>query len=261
MYRYNESAYYKMNTNRESDYTINKKLDCNRNGEITMILRRKIYNKLLAWKKECMGSKAILVEGARRIGKSTVCEEFGKNEYKSYIVIDFARASDDVKEYFEKQLNDLDTFYMLISASYGKKLYHRDSLIIFDEVQVFPKAREAIKYLVKDGRYDFIETGSLISIKENVKDIVIPSEERHIKMYPLDFEEFAEALGEKQLTDYIRNCFEKRIPLERALHNQAMLLFKQYILIGGMPQSVVLFIENNKDFELSDQEKRDILQL
>ena len=153
-----------------------------------MLFKRKIYNKFLAWKQEANGQKALLVEGARRIGKSTVVEEFAKNEYKSYILIDFAKAPENVKNYFQLHLNDLDTFYMLLSVQYGVQLYPRESAIIFDEVQLFPKAREAIKYLVADGRYDFLETGSLISIKENVKDIVIPSEERHLKMYPLDFE-------------------------------------------------------------------------
>lgn len=227
----------------------------------SMKLKRKIYDRLLAWKKECGGKKAILVEGARRIGKSTICEEFGKKEYKSYLLIDFAMAEADVKNYFEKYLSDLDTFFMLLSAAYGKKLYPRESLIIFDEVQMYPKARESIKYLVADGRYDYIETGSLISIRENVKDIVIPSEERHLKMYPLDFEEFAWALGEDVLIDYIRNCFISRKEPDRTLHNKAMLLFKQYILIGGMPKSVVLFLESHKDFEGSDKEKRDILEL
>ena len=155
-----------------------------------MIFKRKIYNKFLAWKQDSRGKKALLVEGARRIGKSTVVEEFARQEYKSYILIDFAKTSEDVKRYFHQHLNDLDTFYMLLSVHYGVQLYNRESLIIFDEVQLFPKAREAIKYLVADGRYDFMETGSLISIRENVKDIVIPSEERHIKMYPMDFEEF-----------------------------------------------------------------------
>lgn len=226
-----------------------------------MILKRKIYDKLVDWKRECNGTKAILIEGARRIGKSTICEEFGKREYKSYLVVDFARAGADVKDYFEKFLNDMDTFFMLLSTAYGKKLYERNSLIIFDEVQMYPKAREAIKYLVADGRYDYIETGSLISIRENVKDIVIPSEERHLKMHPLDFEEFAWAMGEETLIEYIRKCFDNREELERELHNKAMLLFKQYMLIGGMPKSVVLFIENHKDFDASDKEKRDILEL
>lgn len=226
-----------------------------------MILKRTIYKKLLEWKKECEGKKAILIEGARRIGKSTVCEEFAKNEYKSYIVIDFAICSDEIKEYFNRYINDLDTFFMLLSTAYGKKLYPRESLIIFDEVQRFPKAREAIKYLVADGRYDYIETGSLISIKENVKDIVLPSEERHLKMYPLNFEEFCIALGEEQMISYIQHCFFNKEPLERNMHNKAMLLFKQYMLVGGMPKSVVLFIEYHKDFEIVDKEKRDILDL
>lgn len=226
-----------------------------------MFFRRKIYDKFLQWKHEVGGTKALLVEGARRIGKSTVVEEFAKNEYKSYILIDFAKATEEVKGYFQEHLNDLDTFYMLLSVQYGVQLYPRESIIIFDEVQMFPKAREAIKYLVADGRYDFIETGSLISIKENVKDIVIPSEERQIKMYPLDFEEFCWALGETPLIQYIRDCFAKRIPLERSLHNKAMLLFKQYLLVGGMPMSIVAFLKGRKDFGKADLEKRDILAL
>lgn len=226
-----------------------------------MLFKRKIYDKFLAWKDETKGKKALLVEGARRIGKSTIVEEFAKNEYKSYIIIDFAKASQDIKSYFQQHLNDLDTFYMLLSVQYGVKLYPRESIIIFDEVQMFPKAREAIKYLVADGRYDFIETGSLISIKENVKDIVLPSEERHIKMYPLDFEEFCWALGEEALVSYIRRCFEEKTPLERYIHDKAMLIFKEYMLVGGMPQSIVAYIENQKDFEKADLEKRDILEL
>lgn len=150
---------------------------------------------------------------------------------------------------------------MMLSTYFKAKLVNRKSLIIFDEVQMFPQARAAIKYLVADGRYDYIETGSLISVKENVKDIVIPSEERSIKMYPLDFEEFAWALGEDLLLEYIKKCFESREPLERNMHNKAMLLFKQYLLVGGMPKPVVLFIENNKDFSKTDEEKRDILKL
>ncbi len=226
-----------------------------------MLFKRKIYRKFLAWKEESAGKKALLVEGARRVGKSTVVEEFAKNEYRSYILIDFAVAAGDVKEYFNLHLNDLDTFYMLLSVHYGVELYERESIIIFDEVQLFPKARESIKYLVADGRYDFIETGSLISIKENVRDIVIPSEERHIKMYTMDFEEFCHALGEEPLIQYIRTCFEKKEPLERGIHNKAMLLFKQYMLVGGMPMSVVAFLESRKDFGRSDLEKRDILEL
>lgn len=226
-----------------------------------MVFRRKIYDKFLAWKKESNGKKALLVEGARRIGKSTIVEEFAKNEYKSYLIIDFAKAPEEVKGYFSSYLDDLDTFYMLLSVHYGVKLHPRESVILFDEVQRFPKAREAIKYLVADGRYDFIETGSLISIKENVKDITIPSEERHLRMYPMDFEEFCWALEEVPLVDYIHRCFEEKTPLERSLHDKAMLVFKQYILVGGMPMSVVAFLEGDKDFGKADVEKRDILDL
>lgn len=226
-----------------------------------MIFKRKIYDKLLAWKAESAGKKALLIEGARRIGKSTIAEEFARNEYKSYILIDFARVPETVKEYFRLHLNDLDTFYMLLSVQYGVELYPRESIIVFDEVQLFPKAREAIKYLVADGRFDFIETGSLISIRENVKDIVIPSEERHIKMFPLDFEEFCWAMQEQPLLAYIRRCFEQRIPLKRELHEKAMLIFKQYLLVGGMPMSVVAFLERKKNFGAADLEKRDILEL
>ena len=226
-----------------------------------MIFRRKIYDKFLAWKKESNGKKALLIEGARRIGKSTIVEEFAKNEYKSYIIIDFAKVSEEVQGYFSSYLNDLDTFYMLLSVHYGVKLYHRESVILFDEVQRFPKARESIKYLVADGRYDFMETGSLISIKENVKDIIIPSEERHLKMYPMDFEEFCWALEEVPLVEYIHRCFEGKTPLERGLHDKAMLIFKQYLLVGGMPMSVVAFLEGEKDFGKADVEKRDILEL
>jgi hypothetical protein len=226
-----------------------------------MVLKRKLYSKLLDWKKNTNGSKAILIEGARRIGKSTICEEFAKNEYKSYILIDFAKKDATVENYFLQYMNDLDTFFMMLSTYYGKKLVNRQSLIIFDEVQMFPQARAAIKYLVADGRYDYLETGSLISVHENIKDIVIPSEERSINMYPLDFEEFAWALGEEPLIEYIRKCFDEKIPLDRGLHEKAMLLFKQYMLVGGMPKPVVLFVSGGKDFNAVDIEKRDILKL
>lgn len=226
-----------------------------------MILKRKIYQKLLKWKNETKGEKAILIEGARRIGKSTIAEEFAKNEYSSYILIDFAKKESDVENYFQKYLNDLDTFFMMLQAHYGVRLENRNSVIIFDEVQMFPQARAAIKYLVADGRYDYIETGSLISIRENVKNIVIPSEERHISMYPLDFEEFCQAFHEEVLIDYITECFHSRIELEQSLHNKAMLLFKQYMLVGGMPMPVIKFIESNKSFFEADMEKRDILAL
>ena len=226
-----------------------------------ILFKRKIYNKLLDWKANTTGTKALLIEGARRIGKSTIAEEFGKKEYKSYILVDFNKAGDVIKNAFENYLNDLDTFFLLLSSEYGVKLHRRESLIIFDEIQKFPKAREAVKYFVADGRYDYIETGSLISIKESVEGITIPSEERPINMYPMDFEEFAWAMGEDQLVEYIRKCFEKRQPLEQGLHTKAMLLFRQYMIVGGMPQSVSAFVENDRDFAKADMEKRDILTL
>jgi len=226
-----------------------------------MIFERKIYSKLLEWKQKSNGTKAILVEGARRIGKSTIIEEFARKEYESYIIIDFSDVNKDIIGYFENNLNDLDAFFMLLATEFGVELHKRKSVIVFDEVQRYPKARQAIKKLVKDGRYDYIETGSLISIKDSVKDIVIPSEERSIKMYPLDFEEFAWAFGEKELILYIRKCFAEKKPLERSLHNKAMLLFKQYMLVGGMPQSLVAYLENERKFSVADDEKRDILNL
>lgn len=234
---------------------------CAHNREKCMVLERKIYKKLLEWKNDSQGKKALMIEGARRIGKSTICEEFGKNEYETYILIDFAKKDKEIETYFKSHLNDLDTFFMLLQTHFGVRLTERKSLIIFDEVQMFPQARATIKYLVADGRFDYLETGSLISIRENVKNIVIPSEERHINMYPLDFEEFAVALGEQLLVEYIKRCFEKKEPLERSMHNQAMILFQQYMLVGGMPMPVVSFIENKKDFTEADKEKRDILRL
>lgn len=226
-----------------------------------MILKRKIYERLLFWKNESNGKSALLIEGARRIGKSTIVEEFAKNEYSSYLLIDFSIATNDVKEYFTKYVNDLDTLFLLLSTNYNVNLTTRDSLIIFDEVQFCPKARQAIKHLVKDGRFDYIETGSLISVKENVKNILIPSEEEHIKMYPLDFEEFLWASNETNLANLIKVCFSKLSPLPTDLHEKAMLLFKQYILVGGMPMSIISYLENGKSFEASNKEKVKILDL
>lgn len=222
--------------------------------------KRKIYQKLLQWKAESQGSEALLIEGARRIGKSTIVETFAQHEYKSYILIDFNDCEASVKKVFEK-MSDLNSFFTTLSYTYGITLHPRDSVIIFDEVQKFPKARQSIKKLVKDGRFDYIETGSLISINENVKDITIPSEETSIQMYPMDFEEFCEALGKPSICDYIRECFGKGEALERSLHNDAMQLFKQYILIGGMPQSIVEFLEHTFSFEYSDKRKRSIIAL
>lgn len=226
-----------------------------------MIFKRKAYDKLLQWKKECDGSRAVLIEGARRVGKSTIAEEFARNEYRSYLLIDFSKVNDTIKSYFYDYLEDLDTLFMFLMSAYNVKLYRRESVVIFDEVQLFPRARECVKHLVKDGRYDYIETGSLISIRENVQDILIPSEERSFKMYPFDFEEFCLAMNADILLGYIKQCFWERVPLEEGRHKQAMLLFKQYLLVGGMPQSVSAFIKSDKDFSNADTEKRDILKL
>lgn len=169
--------------------------------------------------------------------------------------------SESIKDCFKTMLNDLESFFMIISGEYKTRLYRRESVIIFDEVQKFPRAREAIKYLVADGRYDYIETGSLISIRENVEDIVIPSEERNLKMYPLDFEEFCWTFGEEQLIKYIKDCFQNKKPLVQSQHKKAMLLFRQFMLVGGMPQSIVAFLENDRDFYAADKRKRGILNL
>lgn len=223
-------------------------------------MRRKIFDKIKSWKEESAGKTALLIDGARRVGKSYCVEEFAKQEYKSYILIDFNRAGDEVKELFSHYLNDLDTLFMYLSSYFNVKLYPRESVIIFDEVQMCPKARGAIKYLVADGRYDYVETGSLMSIKQNVKDIVIPSEERHLKMYPMDFEEFLWALGNDTLMDMIRFSFEHQHPMGQALHRKAMDYFRQYMIVGGMPQAVMLYAQS-RDFDRVDQVKRDILTL
>lgn len=223
-------------------------------------MKRKIYDQLIAWKNDSSKKTALLIDGARRVGKSYVVEEFAKNEYDSYILIDFNRAGKDVYDLFDKYLDDLDSLFMYLSQYYNKKLYPGRSLIIFDEVQLCPRARAAIKFLVADGRYDYVETGSLVSIKKNVKDIVIPSEERHIKMFPMDFEEFLWALDNDTLMDLIRMCFEKRRPMGQAMHRKTMDYFRQYLIVGGMPQAVLEYTET-RDFDRVDAIKRDILEL
>lgn len=223
-------------------------------------MKRKIYDELVKWKNEDVGSTAILIDGARRVGKSYIAEEFAKANYSTYILIDFNRVSKEITDLFYHYLNDLDTFFLYLSNYYNIKLIERDTLIIFDEVQLFPKARSAIKYLVADGRYDYLETGSLMTIKKNVKDILIPSEERHIKMYPLDFEEFLWALDNNMLMDFIRKCFNNKMPLGQALHRKAMDYFRQYLIVGGMPQAVDTYAKT-KDFARVDQIKRNILEL
>ena len=194
-------------------------------------MKRKIYNDLKKWKAEDAGKTALLIDGARRVGKSYIVEAFAKSEYQSYILIDFNRISTDVTDLFVYYQNDLDSFFMYLSSYYNVKLYERESLIIFDEVQLFPKARAALKYLIADGRYDYIETGSLMSIKRNVQDIVIPSEERHINMYPMDFEEFLWAMGNEMLMDLIRVQYDKQKPMGQAMHRKAMDYFRQYLIV------------------------------
>lgn len=225
------------------------------------MFKRKIYNDLLKWKNESKGKEALLIEGARRIGKSTIVEELGKNEYKSYVVIDFSDCSEAITDAFKNHIRNLDELFSIISYEYGIRLYERDSLIIFDEIQMYPKARQAIKKLVADGRFDYIETGSLISIKENVEDIIIPSEETSIKMYPMDFEEFCWALGEPNVCDYVRECFNELKPLNDSLHKKMMFLFKQYVLVGGMPQSILEYVESTRSFMVADSRKRSIIDL
>ncbi len=215
---------------------------------------------LLDWKHDGAGKTALLIDGARRVGKSYTAEEFAKAEYKSFILIDFNRAGEEVKDLFVHHLDDLDTLFMYLSGFYNVKLYKHESLIIFDEVQMFPRARAAVKYLVADGRYDYMETGSLMSIRKNVKDILIPSEERHIKMYPMDFEEFLWAIGNETLMPVIRKSFDSKKPLGQALHRKAMDNFRQYLIVGGMPQAVKEYVET-RDFEKVDKVKRDILTL
>ena len=227
-----------------------------------MIFKRKIYQDLLNWK-ESNGQVALLIEGARRIGKSTIIEEFAKNEYKSYIMIDFSNTKEsftkEVRDVFEKSTS-YDEFFQMLELVKGVKLFERESLIIFDEVQKYTKAREMIKFLVKDGRYDYIETGSLISLKKNSKKILIPSEERKIEMFPMSFEEFLIALNETQLLENIKECYINNKALFEPVHKKAMHLFRTYMAVGGMPQAVNKYIET-KDFEQVDLIKKDIIKL
>ena len=225
-----------------------------------MVLKRKIYDKLLSWKSVSNGSTALMIDGARRVGKSFLCEQFAKNEYKSYIIIDFANVAPDIVDLFTNDTYNLDYFFQKLSALYAVTLYKRNSVIVFDEVQQFPPARQLIKYLVADGRYDYIETGSLIRLKKNVQNIVIPSEEEHIEMFPLDFEEFLWALGNETAFPLIKTSFGRRLPLGQALHRKLMNDFRQYLLVGGMPQAVLAYIPE-KSFEDADKVKRRILNL
>lgn len=229
-------------------------------------MKRKIYQTLLKWKKERRGEVALLIEGARRIGKSHIVEEFGRDEYESYILVDFSKVSPQVMEFFDLYLDDLDTLFQNLELYFRCKLFPRQgrgeearSLIIFDEVQFCPRARSGIKHFVKDNRFDYIETGSLVSIKKNVKDIMIPSEEHPVQMYPMDFEEFLWAMGDEMIMPYIRSQFEKKKPMG-AFHRRAMDYFRRYMIVGGMPQAVKKYIET-RDFVKVDEVKRDILAL
>lgn len=223
-------------------------------------MKRKIIQEMQAWKEKSSGKTALLIDGARRVGKSYIAEAFAKENYKSYILIDFNQAGEEIRELFDHYLMDLDAFFMYLSAIYGVTLYPGESLIILDEIQMFPRARAAIKYLVADGRFHYIETGSLVSIHKNVEDIMIPSEERHIKMYPMDFEEFLWAMSEEQLIDVIKTNYERKQAMGQALHRKCMTLFRQYIIVGGMPQAVQTYIDT-KNYEEVDAIKRDILTL
>lgn len=215
---------------------------------------------MLDWKNNSNGKTALLIDGARRVGKSYIAKEFAEKNYRSYILIDFNKVPDEIKNLFNNYLDNLEDFFMYLTNYYNIKLYERQSVIIFDEVQLFPRARSAIKYLVEDGRYDYIETGSLVSIKENVQDILIPSEERHLKLYPFDFEEFLWALGNENLMDVIKKCFDEKKSIDNIIHRKAMDYFRKYMIVGGMPQVIQEFLLSN-DFNRVDEIKQDILNL
>ena len=222
-------------------------------------MKRKIYEQLLRWKTESTPDAALLIEGARRVGKSWIVEEFAKREYRSFVLIDFNKVSKAVIDIFENDLEDLEVFFRKLSEYYGVRLYEGDTLFIFDEVQEFPRARAAIKYLVEDGRYHFIETGSLMSIAENVTGIVIPSEEDSIKMYPLDFEEFLWATGRTEMVETIKSHRRDLVPFG-AVHRKITEAFREYMVVGGMPQAVSCWAETH-DLKKVEAVKKRILRL
>lgn len=224
-----------------------------------MIFKRKIYNELLQWKRTDEGRTAVLIQGARRVGKSTIAEEFATNEYETHILVDFAACSTEIRDLFN-DVSDLNRIFMRLQLEYAVELKERKSVIIFDEVQLAPKARQAIKYLVKDGRYDYIETGSLISIRKNVKDILIPSEEVKLHMFPMDYEEFRWALGDTATIRLLQGCFHDKTSLGDATNRKLMRDFRLYMLVGGMPQAVVAYLETN-NLEKVDSVKRSIITL
>ena len=223
------------------------------------MFKRKIYDKMLEWKRDSNGKTALLIEGARRVGKSTVAEEFARKEYESYILIDFSQASKETRSLFD-DISDINYLFLQLQLQYKTDLHERKSVIIFDEVQFCPMARQAIKFLVQDYRYDYIETGSLISIRINVKDILIPSEERKISMYPMDYEEFLWAVGDNTTFSLLRKCYEAGRGLGEQLNRKQLRQFRLYMLVGGMPQAVSEYVETN-NFRKVDEVKRDILSL
>lgn len=225
-----------------------------------MIFKRKVYDKLLEWKRNSDGKSAILLEGARRVGKSTIAETFAQNEYEDYLLLDFAREEKAVRQNFEENIGNLDAFFRNLFLIKGKSLPERKSVIIMDEVQLFPLARQAIKYLTSDGRYDYIETGSLISIKKNVQNILIPSEEYKVKMFPMDFEEFMWTQGDMVTVPAIREAFLKRMPLGDMIHQKILRDFRSYMAVGGMPQVVAAYVEG-RGYDEIDFIKRNILTL
>lgn len=222
-----------------------------------MFFKRKVYDKLLEWKKLYSDRYAVLLEGARRVGKSTIAESFAKNEYKSYILIDFSKTTNKILECFE-DVGNLNIFFLRLQAETGTTLYEHDSLIIFDEVQLFPKARQAIKHLVADGRYSYLETGSLISIKKNVKDILIPSEEMKIQVYPMDYEEFCDATGNSY--ELLKQIYDSASSIGQATNRKLMRDLRIYMAVGGMPQAVEAYVDG-KNFSEIDMVKRQIITL
>jgi predicted AAA+ superfamily ATPase len=223
-----------------------------------MVFKRKLYDKMLEWKQKWSGEYALLIKGARRVGKSTLAEQFAKNEYKSYVFIDFSRVSKTLLSLFD-DISDLDFLFMRLQQETGVKLYEQQSVIVFDEVQECPRARQAIKHLVKDGRYDYIETGSLISIRKNVQNIIIPSEEMQMILHPLDLEEFMWATGHEVGLSILRMFYDKRVPLD-ATHRTMMRNLRLYMLVGGMPQAVNAYLKYN-NMQMVDKVKREIIEL
>ena len=221
--------------------------------------KRKIYDTMLKWKQERNGDTALLIQGARRVGKSTIAEEFARNEYKSYILIDFSKVSKEVSDLFN-DISDLNYLFLRLQFIFQVELHERESVIILDEVQLQPLARQAIKHLVKDHRYDYIETGSLISVRYKSKNIIIPSEETKLNMYPMDYEEFRWAMGDTATVPLLRSAFEKKMSLGDATHRKLMRDFRLYMLVGGMPQAVAAYIKTN-NFTAVDLVKRDIIAL